>query len=87
VGKGRAKPRGTASDRGCQAPCKGLLVWPKGCKGHKDSAHELYTSLGSSLQSLTLIPAARNEMMAVKPRLWAKGLKAEADHSRSVMPA
>lgn len=60
-GEGKAQQ----SDRGSQAPCKGLLVWLKDCKGCKDSTHELYTFLRSSMQSLTLILAAWSKTMAV----------------------
>lgn len=39
------------------------------------------------MQSLTLIPAAWSKTMAVKTKLWVKGLKAETEHSGSMMLA
>lgn len=75
VGKRRAKPTGIASDRDSQAPCKGLLVWLKGCKECKNSMRELYRFPRSSLQLLTP-PLLENQMaimhvqQTMRPAQW-----------------
>lgn len=85
-GKGEGKAQRNSERQGQPTSLQGAAGLAGGLYGVQDSTREPYPLPGAA-GAHPLTPAAPSEAVAAKTRLWASGLKAEADHSGSVMLA
>lgn len=85
-GKGEGKAQRNSKRQGQPTSLQGAAGLAGGLYGVQGQHREPYPVPGAA-GTHPLAPAALSKAVAAKTRLWASGLKAEADHSRLVMLA